>query len=90
MAKLEWLKEYSGQTTEELLALEGVYRTDSLVVAFHQAIDQKAFKKGDDSLSQEEQIVPTIEALQTEVNNGGFSQFFINYSREYAPVILSC
>ena len=34
----KWFDAYGGQTTEQLLALEGEYRTDSLVLAFEQAI----------------------------------------------------
>jgi len=32
MADLKWLDQYSGETIEELLALNGEYRIDSLVV----------------------------------------------------------
>jgi hypothetical protein len=38
MYDLKWLEGYSGQTTEELIALEGEYRIDSLVLAFEQAL----------------------------------------------------
>jgi hypothetical protein len=88
MPDLEWFARYSGQTADELLSLEGRYRIDSLVVAFDQALDQKAAREGDDALSPEERIVPAIEALESEVNNGGYAQFFINSSREYAPMIV--
>ena len=88
MAELSWLKEYSGQTVEQLLALEGEYRIDSLVVVFQQAVDQKAAREGDDALNPEERIIVAIEALEAEVNNGGYAQFFLNSSREYAPTIV--
>lgn len=71
-----WLNGYSGQTAEEILALEGKYRTDSLVAAFEQAILQKA-ERGLD-LTTEERIVLEVEALEREVNNGGYDQFFVN------------
>ncbi len=71
-----WLNGYSGQTVEELLALEGKYRIDSLVAAFEQAILQKA-ERGDD-LTPEERIVLAVEALQREINDGGYDQFFVN------------
>lgn len=77
----KFLESYSGQSTEELLALEGTYRTDSLVLAFEQAIQAKPRP------SQEEQYVLAIEALEREVNNGGYSQFFMNSSNEFASVI---
>jgi len=85
---LEWLSGYSGQTTEELISLEGKYRTDSLVLAFEEAIDQKEFEYGKNHLSPSERIVQAVEALEREVNNGGYSQFFTNSSQEFAPVIV--
>ena len=88
MSELKWLEEYSGQTVEQLLSLEGEYRIDSIVVAFHQAVDQKAAREGDDALNPEECIIVAIEALEAEVNNGGYAQFFLNSSREYAPTIV--
>jgi hypothetical protein len=88
MPDLPWLDNYSGETTEELLALEGRYRTDSLVVVFEHAIDQKAAREGLQSLSDEERVVLAVEALEREVNNGGYEQFFLNSTREYAPIIV--
>ena len=76
-----FLASYSGQTTDELLALEGEYRIDSLVLAFEQAIQGKARR------SREESYVLAVEALEREVNNGGFSQFFGNSSGEFAPLV---
>jgi Domain of unknown function (DUF4375) len=88
MSELKWLEEYSGQTVEQLLSLEGAYRTDSIVVAFQQAVDQKVAREGDEVLNPEERIIVAIEALEAEVNNGGYAQFFLNSSREYAPTIV--
>lgn len=76
--KLGWLDGYSGQTVEELLALEGKYRIDSLVAAFEQAISQKATRDESQALSDEERTVVAVEALEREVNNGGYNQFFAN------------
>ena len=80
-----WFDAYKGQTTDELLALEGAFRTDSLVAAFEQAIQQKP---ADQPLSKEERYVLAIEALEREVNNGGYGQFFINSSHDYLDVIV--
>ncbi|MHC4144841.1 MAG: DMP19 family protein [Planctomycetota bacterium] len=88
MDELKWLDEYSGQSTDELIALEGEYRTDSLVLAFEQAIDQKAARVGNDGLTDEERTILAVEALEREVNNGGYDQFFINSSKEFAPIIV--
>lgn len=88
MPELKWLDEYSGQSTGELIALEGEYRTDSLVLAFEQALDQKAARVGPGSLTEEERIILAIEALEREVNNGGYDQFFVNSSVEFAPIVV--
>jgi hypothetical protein len=77
--------DYDRQTTDELLALEGSFRTDSLVVAFEQAIQQKP---ADQQLSKEERYVLAIEALEREVNNGGYGQFFLNSSHDFVDVIV--
>jgi Domain of unknown function (DUF4375) len=87
MNQKKWLDGYSGQTTKELIALEEDYRVDSIVLAFEQAVGQKAVRQGESSLDQDERIVLAVEALEREVNNGGYSQFFINSSREYTPII---
>ena len=39
-------------------------------------------------LSLEEQYILAIEALEREVNNGGYRLFFINSSNEYLPVVV--
>ena len=83
----KWL-EYSGESAEQLLSLEGQYRTEALVLAFEQAINQKAEREGMPSLTDEERIVLAVEALEREVNNGGYDQFFVNSSREFVPTIV--
>jgi hypothetical protein len=88
MSEEKWLDGYSGQTTDELIRLQGEYRTDSIVLAFEQALDQKSARIGQDCLSAEEKAVLAIEALEREVNNGGYDQFFINSSKEYAPIVV--
>ena len=79
---LPWL-DYDGQTTEELLALGETHRLDSLVVAFDQAIQMK----GESTITPEERVVLAIEAMEREVNNGGFHQFITNSTHEFAPEI---
>jgi hypothetical protein len=84
----EWLDRHSGQSADELLSLEGKYQIDSLVLAFEEAISQKAQRGGMQSLTNEERIVLAVEALEREVNNGGYDQFFVNSSREFAPTVV--
>jgi Domain of unknown function (DUF4375) len=85
MADPKFLDGYSGQTTEELLALAGEYRIDSLVLAFEEAIQQKW---ADEPIGQEESFVIAVEALEREVNNGGYSQFFVNASNQSAELVV--
>src|SRR5258708_24654240 len=73
---LQWLDRYSGQTVEQLLALQGKFRTASLVLAFEQAIVQKAAREARHRLTDGERVVLALEALEREVNNGGNAHFF--------------
>jgi hypothetical protein len=84
MAGETWFEGYDGQTTDGLLALEPDYRIDSIVLAFEQAIAQKAASQ---PISKEERYVLAVEALEREVNNGGYSQFFLNSSHDFVDVI---
>jgi hypothetical protein len=84
MASDRWFEAYDGQTTDELLALEDDYRIDSIVVAFEEAIQQKAVSQ---PITKEERFVLAIEALEREVNNGGYQQFFLNSSHDFIDVI---
>jgi len=88
MPDLPFLQNYSGQTVEQLLSLEGEYRIDSLVLIFEEALLKKAFRDGDLSVSDEERVILAVEALEREVNNGGYSLFFENSTREFAPFIV--
>ena len=81
-----FLEGYEGQSVDELIALEDTHRVDSLVLAFEEAIDAK--RESGHSLSEPESIILAVEAMEREVNNGGFSQFFYNSSVEYAPIIV--
>jgi hypothetical protein len=88
MAGLPWRDAYHDESTDALLALEGHYRTDSIIVVFEQAVGQKAARAGDAGLSPEEYAILAIEALEREVNNGGYSQFFTNSSKEHAARVV--
>lgn len=77
----QFLKAYGGQTTDELLAMAGTHRIDSLVLAFEQAIEAKSRP------STLERYILAIEGLEREVNNGGYAQFFMNSSGQYAAEV---
>lgn len=81
-----FLESYGGQSTDQLIELDKEYRTDSIVLAFEQAIQQAAEKR---ALSREETYVLAVEGLEREVNNGGYSQFFLNSSNEFAGDIVA-
>ena len=87
MEKLPWL-EYTGQTTPELLACKSTHQIVSLLCAFEWGIQAKIGPRGEDELTGDERLVLAVMALQREVNNGGYSQFFINSSRRFAPSIV--
>ncbi|MGI9235258.1 MAG: DMP19 family protein [Woeseiaceae bacterium] len=74
-----FLESYDGQSTDELIALEEKFEIVSIVLAFEAALQTK------DNLSKAERVVLSVEAIEREVNNGGFNQFFVNSSREFAP-----
>ena len=77
-----FLESYDGQSTDELIELEGQFRIDSIVLAFEAALQEK------EEPSTAERVVLSVEAIEREVNNGGFNQFFVNSSAEFAPYIV--
>jgi hypothetical protein len=79
-----FLECYGGQTIQQLLAMKESHRLDSLVLAVKQALGSKSKAE----LSGAELVVLAIEALEREVNNGGYEQFFRNSSREFTTVIV--
>jgi hypothetical protein len=81
----EFFSGYGGETTEELIAMAGDYRIDSIVLAFEEALEQQ---RGERSLTTEESWILAIVDLEREVNNGGYLQFFENSSREHAASVV--
>lgn len=84
-AEKKFLAGYDGQTTAQLIALVSEYRIDSLVLAFEQAVEQK--KDRQRRLSPPEMDILAVEAMEREVNNGGFHAFFTNSSKSYAALL---
>jgi hypothetical protein len=85
--KIPWL-EYAGQDTAEILACKGTHRIDSLLHALEQAIQLRQKQIPDVAATPEERTLLAILALQREVNNGGYHQFFANSSCKYALTIV--
>ena len=79
---------YAGQSTDDLIALDGAYPTDSVVLAFEAAILAKAERLGYGGLSDAEVTVVAVEALEREVNNDGFVSLFTNVP-EVVPFLVS-
>jgi hypothetical protein len=78
-----FLSSYSGESAGELFAMETTHRVDSLVLAFEQALQLQEAKRGFAALTTVEQDVLAIETLERDVNNGGYSQLFVNAPPEY-------
>jgi hypothetical protein len=81
-----WLDRYSGETTDELLRLASRYRPDSVVLCFEEAIAAKADRVGLASLSWPERVVLAVEALEREVNSGGYVSLFAYYAEQVPDV----
>lgn len=52
------------------------------------SVQEKEAHHGYDSLAPPERIVFEVSALQAEVNNGGFHQFFFNSEADRVPEII--
>jgi Domain of unknown function (DUF4375) len=97
MSQLPFLQKYGGQIIDEIIALRGHYRDDSLVLAIENALieregwfdlDSERIERAILSLTEAERVVMAIEAMEREVNNGGYGQFFMNSSKHFAPYIV--
>src|SRR4051812_38130874 len=63
--------------------MAGTHRVDSVILAIEEALQRKPVNE----LSAAERTVLAVEALEREVNNGGYNQFFLNepaFAREVA------
>jgi len=87
MPELKWLDGYSGESIDDLIALAATHRVDSIVLAIEQGLQQRAENVGLDGFNEAELTVLAVEALEREVNNGGYDQFFFN-TPEFAPLVV--
>lgn len=83
MSEEQWLEEVGDRTIEQVIQLENSHRVDSIVVAIESALLEK------EDLTSAERTVLIIEAMEREVGNGGFNQFFYNSSNEYAGELVA-
>lgn len=82
----EWFENEAGLGVAEVVALEGKYRADSLVAAIDGILAAREARG--DVLNEEQRTVLAVEALEREVNNGGFSHFFGDASWKHVPVLV--
>ncbi len=80
---LPWEDDYSGETVAELLAKRGKVRSDSLVLAFENAVESIP----EDERNFHERVILAVDAMEMQINNGGYEQFFANSSSAYTDVI---
>ncbi|MBI5297176.1 MAG: DMP19 family protein [Chloroflexi bacterium] len=66
---------------EQIFALKN---STEMIIEFSYGISDKIHKKGFESLSHPERVLHHIYWLESEVNNGGFQQYFDNSSGDYA------
>jgi hypothetical protein len=77
----------AGKSVDELFAIANGNEI-KFIQSLEMAIQQKSERVGVEDMTEGEIIVLAIEALEREVNNGGYSQFFVNSSREFTPIIV--
>ncbi|HEY4354449.1 MAG TPA: DUF4375 domain-containing protein [Acidobacteriaceae bacterium] len=81
--------EYAGQSSDEILAHLETHSLFSVLYALKWCVEAKARAHGgEEALSDEERAFLAILELTSEVNNGGYRQFFWNNSRRFAPVVV--
>jgi hypothetical protein len=85
--QLPWL-DYAGQDTAQILACKSTHRIDSLLCALEQAIQLRQSRNPEVAATPEEHTLLAVLALQREVNNGGYHQFFSNSSCQYALTVV--
>ncbi len=81
--------EYTGQSSDEILASVETHSLFSVLGGLQWCIEAKARARGgEDKLTDEERVFLAVLALISEVNNGGYRQFFWNSSRRFTPIIV--
>ena len=88
MRRTDQIIAYSGETPQELFDYLAQGQHHALVQAFCEGIRRKAKRRGEKALTPEERTVLAVTALEQEVYNGGYDQFFRNKSRKFVPIIV--
>lgn len=66
---------------DQILALDN---STEMIIELSYGISDKIDKKGFDSLSYPERVLHHVYSLESEINNGGFDQYFVNPSGDFA------
>lgn len=81
--------EYTGQSSDEVIAHIETHGIFSVLGGLRLCLAAKARAQGgEDKLTDEELVFLAVLELITEVDNGGYRQFFWNSSRRFAPRIV--
>src|SRR5439155_20361843 len=59
-----------------------------MVAAFESAIQEKAAREGEHTLTDEERVILAVRSLQREGTKGGYEQFFTNSSRKFTSIVV--
>jgi len=86
--KVPWL-DYTGQDAAEILECKSTHRIDSLLHALEEALQLRQDRNPGVAATPEEHTLRAILALQRKVNNGGYHQFFVNSSCQYALTVVA-
>ncbi len=78
-----------GKTTDEILSHERDDKKDDVYFALLWRIGQKIDRNGWDHLTDTERRLVAVQALEGEVLNGGFDQYFFNSTGNDAEVALA-
>jgi hypothetical protein len=87
MRSEKWFENEKSLSVHEIVKLESDFRIDSLVCAIEGLILLK--DDSDADINEEELIVLAVEAMEREVNNGGYAQFFSNSSWRFTPYLVN-
>lgn len=79
---------FLAMTTDELSNLTDDELFDAVLVRTEHKVDQyEQWEDGVNALNPNQKIFYSVNWLETEVNNGGLCQFFVNSSRMVAPFV---
>jgi len=86
VASDQWFENTETLSVAQIVGLGEQYRTDSLICAIEACVLAKD-EDEDADISEAELTVLAVEAMEREVNNGGFAQFFENDSWRFTPYL---